>query len=74
MLPSALPINAVDFNYTPVVVLGMLVILVIWWMVSVRHWFKGPKIQRSAEELSEIEKSVGETTIIDVEAAAGGGE
>ncbi len=65
MLPTANPVTAVTFNYTPVVVLGTLIILVIWWSVSVRHWFKGPHIQGSAAELSEIEKSVGETTLID---------
>jgi amino acid transporter len=65
MLPPITPITSVTFNYTPVVVLGTLVILVIWWMVSVRHWFKGPHVQGSAAELSEIERSVGETTVID---------
>jgi hypothetical protein len=39
--------------------------------VSVRHWFKGPHTQGSAAELSEIEKSVGETTLIDAEGIAG---
>jgi amino acid transporter len=65
MLPTANPISAVTFNYTPVVVLGTLIILVIWWLVSVRYWFKGPHIQGSAAELSAIEKSVGETTVVD---------
>jgi amino acid transporter len=65
MLPAANPITAVTFNYTPIVVLGTLVILIIWWSVSVRHWFKGPHLQGSATELAEIEKSVGETTIIE---------
>jgi amino acid transporter len=34
--------NPADFNYTPVVVLGSLILLTIWWLVSVRKWFKGP--------------------------------
>jgi amino acid transporter len=71
MLPTANPISAVTFNYTPIVVLGTLIILVVWWLVSVRHWFKGPHIQGSAAELSEIEKSVGETTLVDAEGIAG---
>jgi amino acid transporter len=71
MLPTANPISAVTFNYTPIVVLGTLIILVIWWLVSVRHWFKGPHIQGSAAELSEIEKSVGETIRVDAEGIAG---
>ena len=40
--------------------------------LSVRYWFKGPKIQGSAAELSAIERSVGETVRVDVEGAAGG--
>ena len=72
MLPtynsSALPV----FNYTGVIVLGALVLLTLWWFVSVRHWFKGPHAQGSAAELSAIEQSVGETIHVDVEGAAGG--
>ncbi|PIA60298.1 hypothetical protein AQUCO_00300060v1 [Aquilegia coerulea] len=29
-------------NYTPVAVGGLLIITVSWWIVSARHWFKGP--------------------------------
>ncbi|MDH2415736.1 amino acid permease [Nocardioides sp. CER19] len=29
-------------NYTPIVTLGALILLTIWWQVSVKHWFKGP--------------------------------
>lgn len=72
MLPTINPVTLVTFNYTPVVVLGTLIILVVWWMVSVRHWFKGPHVQGSASELTAIERSFGETTVTDVEGAAGG--
>ncbi|HEY3992151.1 MAG TPA: amino acid permease, partial [Ktedonobacteraceae bacterium] len=65
MLPSATPITLQNFNYTSVVVLGALLILVVWWLVSARSWFKGPHIQGSAEELAEIERSVGETVLVD---------
>ena len=27
----------------------------IYWLVSARKWFKGPKVQGSAEELKAIE-------------------
>jgi amino acid transporter len=30
-------------NYAPVVTIGALVILSIWWSVSAKHWFTGPK-------------------------------
>ncbi|HLX57244.1 MAG TPA: amino acid permease [Ktedonobacteraceae bacterium] len=60
------------FNYAPVAVLGVLVIVTIWWLVSARKWFKGPIIQGSETELEAIERSVGET--VHVEGSAGGGE
>ncbi|MDQ6643462.1 MAG: amino acid permease [Chloroflexota bacterium] len=72
MLPTANPFTALTFNYTPIVVLGALVILTVWWFASARHWFKGPHIQGTAAELAAIEQRVGETVHIDVEGAAGG--
>jgi hypothetical protein len=30
-------------NYAPVVTIGAVVLLAIWWQVSARHWFTGPK-------------------------------
>ena len=71
MLPTVTPITRDNFNYTPVVVLGTIVIVTVWWLVSARFWFKGPIIQGSEAELEAIEKSVGETVV--VEGAAGGG-
>ncbi len=46
-VPGAVPFSA-DFewkfvNYAPIVTIGALVVLTIWWRVSARHWFKGPK-------------------------------
>src|SRR6266581_2268530 len=70
MLPTANPINAGNFNYTPVVVLGTFLIIGIWWLAGARVWFKGPIIQGSAEDLAAIERSIGETHV--VEGAAGG--
>ncbi|HYL44109.1 MAG TPA: amino acid permease [Ktedonobacteraceae bacterium] len=72
MLPTFTPISALTFNYTPVVVLGLFVIITVWWFASARNWFKGPVIQGTAAELSAIEESVGETHHVDVEGAAGG--
>lgn len=70
MLPSANPVNAGNFNYAPVAVLGTLLIVGIWWIVSAHNWFKGPIIQGSSDELAAIERSVGEKVI--VEGASGG--
>ncbi len=30
-------------NYAPVLTLGSLVVLGLWWMLSARHWFTGPR-------------------------------
>ena len=74
MLPTATPITLTNFNYAPVAVLGVLVIVTIWWLASARHWFKGPIIQGTEAELEAIEHAVGETHLPEgVEGVAGGG-
>jgi amino acid transporter len=45
-VPGAVPGNE-DFdwkfvNYAPIVTLGALLAITIWWQASARHWFKGP--------------------------------
>ena len=55
MLPQALPVNISTFNYTPVVFLIVLGGAGIWYAVSAKNWFKGPKIQGTPEELAAIE-------------------
>ena len=51
-----------SFNYAPVAVLGTLLLVGAWWMLSARKWFKGPIAQGSEEELAQIEKQYGEGT------------
>jgi amino acid transporter len=45
--PAAIPGNenfSFKFvNYAPVLTIGALLILAIWWQVSAKHWFTGPK-------------------------------
>ncbi len=55
MLPQVSPVSRSTFNYTPVAVVVVLGFAGIWWLVSARHWFTGPKVQGTAEELAEIE-------------------
>jgi hypothetical protein len=31
----------------------------IWWLVSARKWFTGPRVQGSVEELEAIEEELG---------------
>jgi amino acid transporter len=58
MLPQYTPITRLNFNYTPIAVLAVIGFAGIWWAVSARKWFKGPKVQGSAAELAEIEKDL----------------
>ncbi|XP_077219842.1 bidirectional amino acid transporter 1 isoform X3 [Tasmannia lanceolata] len=41
-LPVAYPITKNSLNYTPVAVGGLLILTVSSWILSARHWFKGP--------------------------------
>jgi hypothetical protein len=38
-----------------VAVLAVIGFAGIWWAISARKWFKGPKVQGTPEELAEIE-------------------
>jgi amino acid transporter len=55
MLPQFQPIDINTFNYTPVVFAVVLGGAAIWYYASARKWFKGPKVQGTAEELAAIE-------------------
>jgi amino acid permease (GABA permease) len=59
MLPQVTPIdNPANFNYAPLAV-GVVVLLAGgWWVLSAHRWFKGPKVQGSAEELAAIERDL----------------
>jgi len=39
------------FNYTPVVTGGVALAVAIWWLVSARNWFKGPR--HTVDEIEE---------------------
>lgn len=43
MLPVANPITVENFNFTGLVLLVVWLFLIPWYLISVRHWFKGPK-------------------------------
>ena len=58
MLPTTSPITVKDFNYTVVAVVVVLGFAGIYWLVSARNWFTGPKVQGSAEELAAIEREL----------------
>ena len=58
MLPQAQPINITTFNYAPIVFLVVIGGVGLWYAVSARHWFKGPTVQGTAEELAAIERDL----------------
>ena len=46
-VPAGNPLND-DFswkfvNYAPILTLGSLLVLAVWWSVSAKHWYTGPK-------------------------------
>jgi len=58
MLPQVNPVTWATFNYTPLAVLAVVGFAGIWWLVSARHWFTGPRVQGSAEELAAVERDL----------------
>jgi amino acid transporter len=57
--PGGLGIKTVDaLNYAPVAVGAVIVLAGGWYLLSARKWFKGPKVQGSAEELAAIERDL----------------
>ncbi len=58
MLPEVSPVTVTSFNYTPVVFAVVLGGATLWWFASARRWFKGPRVQGSAEELAHIEREL----------------
>jgi amino acid transporter len=63
--PAGVPWNDgftwLSFNYAPIAVLGTLLLVGGWWVLSARHWFVGPVAQGTEEELARIEAQYGQT-------------
>ncbi|HEY8989696.1 MAG TPA: amino acid permease [Candidatus Limnocylindrales bacterium] len=64
MLPQYLPqfdANGpvwADINFTPLVFLVVLGGAALWYAVSAKNWFKGPRVQGTPEELAAIESEL----------------
>jgi uncharacterized membrane protein len=56
VLPTASPITWHNFNYTIVAVGVVLLYAGIFWLVSARKWFKGPRAQGDEAALEAIEQ------------------
>lgn len=55
ILPVQYPITPVNFNFTGVVFIIVWLVLIPWYFLSVRKWFKGPK--SAFEDLKDIDIS-----------------
>jgi amino acid permease (GABA permease) len=44
-----------NFNYAPIAVGVVLLFATVYWLVSARKWFTGPKVQGTEEELARID-------------------
>jgi amino acid permease (GABA permease) len=58
MLPTVSPIHWSNFNYTVVAVAVVLGFAWIYWAVSAKNWFTGPRVQGTPEELAAIEQEL----------------
>ncbi|HEY0804007.1 MAG TPA: amino acid permease [Pseudonocardiaceae bacterium] len=58
ILPTASPVSFTNFNYTPVAFLVVLGGAAVWWAVSARKWFTGPRVQGTEEELAAAEREL----------------
>jgi hypothetical protein len=57
--------------YAGVVVFGAIFLLTIWWLVSVRKWFKGPVSQGDEVTLEKIEAEINQESIYKEPSVAG---
>jgi amino acid permease (GABA permease) len=58
MLPQLGPIGFKTFNYAVFAVVVVLGFAGIYWALSAKNWFTGPRVQGSAEELAAIERDL----------------
>ena len=59
VLPQAAPINIQTFNYAIVAVGAVIIFSGAYWLLGARTWFKGPRVQGTADELQAIERELG---------------
>ena len=58
MLPQVGPITWSTFNYAVIAVAVVVGFAGIYWLVSARKWFTGPRVQGSPDELAAIEREL----------------
>lgn len=58
VLPTVNPITRDTFNYAIVAVGAVFLYASVYWLVSARNWFTGPRVQGTKEELEAIERDL----------------
>jgi amino acid permease (GABA permease) len=58
VLPAASPITWKTFNYAIVALVAVIGFAGIYWLVSAKNWFTGPRVQGSPAELAAIEQEL----------------
>jgi amino acid permease (GABA permease) len=56
VLPTAWPVDAKNFNYTIVAVAAVLGAATLWWVLSARRWFTGPRVLSGGAAPPELSK------------------
>ncbi len=50
--------KGLNFNFTGPILIGCALLVGLWWAVSAKNWFTGPKVQGTKEELLAIEREL----------------
>jgi len=54
--PLVLPVTAQNMNYTSVIIVGLMVLVALWWLLSARRKYQGPQYSfEAAERLSAFQ-------------------
>ncbi|KAJ3342009.1 hypothetical protein HDU93_003531 [Gonapodya sp. JEL0774] len=55
-LPHKIPVTQKNINYTPIMFVGILSLITLWWVLGAKNYFTGPKQHVSPEEVEALEK------------------
>ncbi len=55
-----------NFNFTGPIIIGLFIVVALWWALSAKKWFTGPRVQGTPEELLAIEAALasGDETLV----------
>ncbi|KAJ3337774.1 hypothetical protein HDU93_000502 [Gonapodya sp. JEL0774] len=55
-IPQTMPVTAQNLNYSPIMLVGFTILITVYWFVSAKKWFVGPKVHITLEEAGELEQ------------------